>query len=67
MESEKLTYDVREVAELLGISRAKVYEAVRTGKLPAIFFGLRILIPKKAFHEMLDSVAPIAEPTHFDI
>jgi excisionase family DNA binding protein len=44
MSNERLTLTVTEAAKLLGISRAMAYECVRTGDLPAIRLGGRILI-----------------------
>jgi len=42
---ERLTYSVEEVAEVLGISRAFVYECVNRGEIPHLRIGRRILIP----------------------
>lgn len=53
MSNERLTLTVTEAAKLLGISRAMAYECVRTGDLPAIRLGGRILIPRERFDEML--------------
>ena len=43
---QRLTYSVDEAAEILGISRASAYEAVRKGEIPHIKIGKRILIPR---------------------
>jgi excisionase family DNA binding protein len=45
---------VEEAGELLGISRALAYEMARTGRLPTLRFGKRIVVPKKAIETMLD-------------
>ena len=37
--SDKMTFSVPEVAKLLGLSRASVYEAIRTKQIPSITFG----------------------------
>jgi excisionase family DNA binding protein len=50
---ERLTYTVTEVAALLGISRASAYELVRSGEIPALHFGRRIVIPRVAVEELL--------------
>jgi excisionase family DNA binding protein len=50
---ERLTYTVTEVAALLGISRASAYELVRSGEIPALHFGRRIVIPRVALEELL--------------
>jgi len=52
-EPERLTYSVGEVATILGISRNTAYEGVRTGDIPSISVGKRILVPKAALNRML--------------
>jgi len=54
MTNDRLTLTVTEAAQMLGISRAMAYECVRTGDLPAIRLGGRILIPRERFDEMLN-------------
>lgn len=51
---ERLCMTVPEAARLLGISRGLAYELARSGQLPAVRFGHRILIPKRALERMLD-------------
>jgi excisionase family DNA binding protein len=51
---EKLAYSVTEVAELLGISRSSAYEYVRSGDLPSITLGSRIVVPRRALELLLD-------------
>jgi excisionase family DNA binding protein len=63
MEQERLTLTVEQAGELLGISRALAYEMARTGRLPTLRFGKRIVVPKKAIESMLER--PIA-PTKPD-
>ena len=60
METEKLTFNVDEAGKALGISRSLAYEMVRTGKLPVIRFGKRMLIPRKAVQNMLENPAGAA-------
>ena len=63
MESERLTLTVEEAGERLGISRALAYEMARTGQLPTLRFGKRIVVPKKAIETMLDrAVTSVASP-----
>ena len=54
MSQERLTLTVEEAGELLGISRALAYEMARTGQLPTLRFGKRIVVPKKAIESMLE-------------
>jgi len=41
----KLTITVTEAAELLGVGRDQAYAAVKSGDLPSLKLGRRILIP----------------------
>lgn len=47
------TYTVREAAEILGISNNSAYEGVKSGEIPSVRVGKRILIPKAALDNML--------------
>ena len=58
MELERLTLTVEEAGELLGISRALAYEMARTGRLPTLRFGKRIVVPKKGVESMLERPVP---------
>ncbi|MGW0503034.1 helix-turn-helix domain-containing protein [Micromonospora sp. NPDC003241] len=51
-----VTYTVREVAKLLGISLGSTYALVRAGTIPATRLGGRWLIPRTRFHAWLDGV-----------
>ncbi|HWA67424.1 MAG TPA: helix-turn-helix domain-containing protein [Mycobacteriales bacterium] len=42
---ERLTMTVEEAAQVLGISRNSAFRAVRSGELPAVRIGRRLLIP----------------------
>jgi excisionase family DNA binding protein len=44
---------VPEAAQLLGFSRNFGYELARTGQIPILRFGKRMLVPKAAFDKML--------------
>ena len=57
MTTEKLTFTVEEAGQLLGISRALAYEMARTGKLPTLRFGKRLVVPRKAVEIMLEKAA----------
>lgn len=50
---EKLTYNVREASEVLGISKSLAYEMVKKGELPVVRLGKRILIPINRLEEMI--------------
>jgi len=51
---DRETLKVAEAAEILGISPSSAYEAVRTGQIPTIRVGRRLLIPKVALARLLD-------------
>lgn len=53
---ERVTISVDEAAAMLGISRTSAYEYVRTGQLPAIRMGRRLLVPVKAINNLLDGL-----------
>ena len=53
MDDKKLTYSVKEVAELLGLSRNATYQAVWHGDIANIRLGKRLLIPRVAIEAML--------------
>ncbi len=58
--AERPTLSVAETAELLGISRWLVQQAVRDGSLPSLRVGRRILIPRARLHAWLDGSGPTA-------
>ena len=51
--STKMTLSVNEAAELIGISRPKVYDLLRDGTLPCIHVGKKIVIPRQAVIDWL--------------
>jgi excisionase family DNA binding protein len=55
--SEKLTYSVKEAADLIGISVPKMYETVKIEGFPVVRFGRKIVIPKAEFKEWLSREA----------
>ena len=53
-DNEKLTLTVAEAAKLLGISRGTAYECVRTGEIPSVNFGRRVLVPRRRLEALLN-------------
>ena len=51
---EKQTYTVSEAAKVLGIGRSAAYEAARSGEIPTIRIGKRILVPLPALKRLLE-------------
>jgi excisionase family DNA binding protein len=53
--TERITYSVQEVAQLLGISRGAAYEGVASGEIPSIRIGRRLLVPRASLNRLLYS------------
>jgi len=51
---DKLTLSVEETAKLLGIGRNLCYERVKTGEIPVIRIGRRLLVPRRALEKLLE-------------
>ena len=49
-----LVYSVAEAGKLLHLSRGLMYEAIRTGQIPSVKIGRRILIPRVALDRLLE-------------
>lgn len=52
-------FTVGELAEILRIGRLSAYQAVARGDVPSIRIGRRILIPRHALEQLLNSILPI--------
>ncbi len=59
MDNPRLTLNVSDAAKVLGISRGLAYQMVREGKLPAIRFGKRLVVPKWAIEHLLQEPQPL--------
>ncbi len=55
MTSEKLTVTVEEAGVLLGIGRGLAYEMAKTGRLPVLRFGKRMVVPRRLLDDMLQT------------
>ena len=53
-----MTLTVAAAAKVLGIGRNQAYEAARTGALPTIRIGKRVLVPRRALDRMLSGEGP---------
>lgn len=49
----RLTYTVEEAARLFGISRGLAYELVKSGDLPAVRLGRRLVVPRMVVERLL--------------
>ena len=50
------TCTVPEAGKILGIGRNAAYDAAKTGELPTIRLGRRIVVPKAALKRLLEGV-----------
>ncbi len=57
MEPEKMTLNISEVAQALGVSRPTVYRMVHMAGFPCFRVGARVLIPKEALREWVNAQA----------
>lgn len=57
--ANRLTLTIDETAELLGIGRTLAYEAARTGRLPTIRIGRRVLVPVAELELLVRSNKPL--------
>ena len=53
MEIQRMTVTVEETATILGVGRNKAYEAARSGEIPTIRIGKRLLVPRAALERLL--------------
>ena len=56
---DELTLSVEEAARLLGIGRNLCYERVKTGEIPVIKIGRRLLVPRSALEKLLADPKPL--------
>jgi len=56
---EKLTLSVEEAAKVLGIGRNLCYDRVKTGEIPVIKIGRRLLVPRAALEKPLADPKPL--------
>jgi excisionase family DNA binding protein len=54
---DRATITVEEAGPVLGISRSSAYEAARTGEIPTLRIGRRLVVPVGALRRMLGEVA----------
>lgn len=55
---ERLAYTVTEAAVLLGIGRTHAYALAKTGDLPTVNLGRRVVVPKSRLDAMLAGNQP---------
>ena len=61
IEELPLTLNAREAAEVLRISKSKVYEMARTESFPAIRIGKRVVIPRDKLIQWMNNHAEVTD------
>lgn len=61
-----LTYTVAEVAHMLSLNLGGTYRMIRSGDIPARKLGGRWVIPRRAFHDWLESCKVYPEDVNAD-
>jgi len=56
---DKLTLSIEEAAKVLGIGRNLCYDRVKTGEIPVIKIGRRLLVPRRALEKLLEQGQPV--------
>ena len=51
-----LTMSITDAADTLGIGRTLAYELARTGKLPTVRLGRRLVVPRRALERLLGDI-----------
>ncbi len=59
--SERLTYNVREAAQALGLSRNSIYQACQKGEIRCLRIGKRVLISKLEVQRLLAGNSEVKE------
>jgi excisionase family DNA binding protein len=59
MEEKRLTLTIDEAAKLLGIGRQLAYDRAKTGEIPVIKIGRRLLVPRRALERLLEEPDPL--------
>lgn len=53
--TDRATYTVTEIAQILGIGRNQAYAAVKSGHIRSVRIGGRILVPRTAIESLLNA------------
>ena len=61
---DRATLTIEETAELLGVSRGSAYEAARSGQIPVLRVGRRLLVPRQALDQMLTATGTDSPQTN---
>lgn len=54
----RLTVGVEEAGKMLGVSRATAFKLAKSGRIPTIRLGRKLLVPKAAIFKLLGIPSP---------
>lgn len=57
IELERKAYSIIEAGKILGLGRSASYRAARTGEIPVLQIGGKLLVPKVALENLLASTS----------
>ena len=60
---DRKTYTIEEAAKALGIGRSSAYQAAKTGEIPTVRIGRRLLVPVVAIDRLLDNTGRSDQPS----
>jgi excisionase family DNA binding protein len=52
-EQERLAFSITEAAALLGVGRTLAYQMAKSGELPTVRLGRRVVVPRAQLKELL--------------
>lgn len=53
IEARRMTYSVDQASAILGVSKSKLYESLRSGELRGVQIGRRVVIPSDVLEELI--------------
>jgi excisionase family DNA binding protein len=62
MNPDRLAFTIEEAARAIGISRGGAYKSARTGEIPTVRVGGRLLVPRDALKELIAERAQRRSP-----
>lgn len=60
--ADRKTFSTQEAADFLGVSQWLILELVKRGELPSLRLGRRIVVPRAALDQMLESATRRERP-----
>ncbi|MCI5060515.1 MAG: helix-turn-helix domain-containing protein [Alphaproteobacteria bacterium] len=61
---ETLAYSIKGASKACNIGQTKIYEEIKLGRLKAVKFGRRTLVPAQALRDWLDTLSKVEAGNH---